>query len=121
MKTKAIYVSAALIALLCFDLAAADDDHRRKRYRNREKNKYSQDCLGAVDNQTYKDTCGACHFAYHPALLPSGSWLKILSQPDNHFGEQLGLEGKDKTALTSYLQNNGAESSGGEAGQKNNE
>ena len=42
-----------------------------------------------MTNQTYKETCAECHFAYQPELLPSVSWLKILNQLDDHFGEEV--------------------------------
>jgi len=78
--------------------AFADDDHYRKRHRYRggsEKNDDDidnndrNDYLKPVTNQTYKESCGECHFAYQPELLPSASWLKILNQLDDHFGEEV--------------------------------
>ncbi|UCE57103.1 MAG: hypothetical protein JSV31_18145 [Desulfobacterales bacterium] len=42
-----------------------------------------------VTNQTYRETCAECHFAYQPELLPSAAWLKVLNQLDDHFGEEI--------------------------------
>ena len=55
--------------------------------------------LGTVDNPTYKEQCGACHFAYQPALLPSGSWHKILSSLDYHNGEEIVIEEEIRTKI----------------------
>ena len=48
--------------------------------------------LTPVDNTTYRETCGACHFVYQPELLPSASWEKILAQLYDHFGEAIELD-----------------------------
>ena len=66
------------------------DGGERKRYRKRLHNDSNHDkksYLRPVTNQTFKQACGACHFAYQPELLPSGSWEKILAGLDDHFGE----------------------------------
>jgi hypothetical protein len=101
MKNCAKYficaISLSLAHSLIFD-AFADDDRYRKRHRYRggsEKidddndDNDRNDYLKPVTNQTYKETCGECHFAYQPELLPSASWLKILNQLDDHFGEEV--------------------------------
>ena len=55
-----------------------------------------------VDNKTYADECGSCHYAYPPGLLPSKSWAKLLDEKalSNHFGEDATL---DKDALKDHL------------------
>lgn len=68
-------------------------------------------CLRPVDNQTYKEQCGGCHFAYQPALLPSGSWRKIMAKLDDHFDEDVTLDGEDKKIIFQYLTENAAEHS----------
>lgn len=67
--------------------------------------------LKPVNNQTYKDECGACHFAYQPELLPSGSWVKILAKLDDHFGEMVKLDDDTKNVIVGYLNSNSAEKS----------
>jgi len=62
-------------------------------------------------NPTYKEECGACHFAYQPELLPSASWMKILDQLDDHFREEVELDLDSKTIISDYLKSNGAENS----------
>ncbi len=67
--------------------------------------------FGIVDNSTYKEQCGACHFSYQPALLPSGSWLKILSDLEDHNGEEVVIEEENKKIISKYLEENSAEHS----------
>lgn len=59
----------------------------------------------------YDTHCGACHGAYAPLLLPTGSWDKILKGLDDHFGEKVSLEPAVKAAITQYLMENGADRS----------
>ncbi|MGE4292264.1 MAG: diheme cytochrome c [Desulfovibrio sp.] len=71
-----------------------------------------------VDDTTYADTCGACHFAYQPALLPARSWQALLDNCADHFGESLDLAPDELDALSDYLTANAADVSGSEIGEK---
>lgn len=115
-------ISLLLTSSLIFD-AYADDDHYRKRYRYRGGAQKSDDNNNAHDhddylktatNPTYKETCGECHFAYQPELLPSASWRKILNQLDDHFGEEIETEPDTIKNISEYLKTNGAETSSAE-------
>jgi hypothetical protein len=92
-----------------------DDDHdkeRRKRYQKRYRNDskhHEGGYLTPVSNQTFKQECGACHFAYQPELLPSGSWEKILAGLDDHFGQFIELDPESKKVIAQYLKSNAAE------------
>ena len=79
-------------------VACADDDGN-KRY------------LPPVDNATYKEKCGACHFTYQPGLLPSGSWEKVLAATDNHHGATIKLSPDSIAIISEYLRTNAAEHS----------
>ena len=101
-----------------FDLDSDDDDHergrKRRRYQKRRRNDsehYEKEYLTPVNNQTYIDECGACHFAYQPELLPSGSWDKIFAGLEDHFGETVDLDKESKKTITEYLKTNSAEHS----------
>jgi hypothetical protein len=93
-----------IIGLVCFlssfilVAACADEDEYGSR-----KN------LGLVDDPIYKEECGACHFAYQPALLPSGSWRKILSSLEDHHGESAAIAEEDIGVIGAYLEKNAAE------------
>jgi hypothetical protein len=103
-----------------FDLDSDDNDSdhergkKRKRYQKRYRNDsehYAKEYLTPVNNQTYFDECGACHFAYQPELLPSGSWDKILAGLEDHFGETIELDPDSKRVIAEYLKVNAAEHS----------
>lgn len=84
-----------------------DDDHHTD---NRKNSKHSSErYLNPASNPTYKEQCGACHFAYQPELLPSGSWEKILARLDDHFGEEVDLDLDSKKIIAEYLKANSAE------------
>jgi hypothetical protein len=130
MKPSARYVIFTVSFILTFSCifeALSDDDHYKKRYRYRggrqkvddDRNGHdNNDNLKPVTNQTYKETCGGCHFTYQPELLPSTSWLKILNQLDNHFGEEIETDLATIKNISDYLTTNGAENSSGERSVK---
>lgn len=60
---------------------------------------------------TYKEECASCHMAYPAWLLPARSWQKIMTNLDNHFGDNASLDADTLKILTTYLQNNSAENS----------
>jgi len=95
-----------------------NDDHDRggkerrhqKGYRNGSKH-YGKRYLTPVNNPTFKEQCGSCHFSYQPELLPSGSWDKILVGLEDHFGEFIELDPDSKKIIGEYLKANAAEHS----------
>ncbi len=62
-----------------------------------------------MNNDTYEQECGACHFAYQPWLLPSGSWEKILEELPSHFGEDILLDEETRNTIDQYLTANAAD------------
>jgi len=93
-----------------------DDDHHEKGldYSKHHRKRY----LTPVTNLTYKEECGACHFAYQPELLPSGSWEKILAGVEDHFGEVLELDPESEKIIAEYLKANAAEHSSAKRAMK---
>ena len=87
-----------------------DDDNDRHRKRRRDKD-HDGSYLKSVNNPTYEAECGECHFLYQPELLPSASWIKILDQLADHFGEEIELDPGSKKNISAYLKSNGAETS----------
>lgn len=67
--------------------------------------------VAPVDNQTYIDECGGCHFPYQPGLLPARSWQKLMSSLDDHFGENAELDAETQKQLTQYAMTNAADHS----------
>ena len=95
-----------------------DEDHnkgkKRRRYQKRDRNDfkhYGKRYLTPVNNPTYIEECGDCHFTYQPELLPSGSWEKIIAGLDDHFGEELEIDTESKNVILGYLITNSAEKS----------
>lgn len=82
-----------------------DDDnddkgkHRERRRERRRGDDHNESYLKQVNNPTYKEECGACHFVYQPELLPSASWMNILDQLDDHFGEEIELDPDTKKSF----------------------
>lgn len=106
-----------------FSLTAGSDDgnDHRKRHRDRHRERESEHVgtrLKAVTHSTYKETCGGCHFAYQPELLPFLSWESIVNRPDDHFGESLELDEQTKKSVLGYLQENAADHSTSKWAQK---
>ena len=91
-----------------------DDDKGKHRERKRKRHRgddHDERYLKPVNNPTYKEECGACHFVYQPELLPSASWAKILANLDDHFGDSIELDDDSRKAISDYLKSNGAEQS----------
>ena len=129
MKNCAGHIIGAMSLLLTLGLifnAGADDDRYRKRHRYRGGLQQADDhdghdhtdYLRPVTNQAYKETCGECHFAYQPGLMPSASWLKILNQLDDHFGEEIEADADTIKIISDYLKTNGAQNSSAKRSKK---
>lgn len=101
-KIKSVLIGATLAAglmALSGSTAIADHEHRR-------------DPVSAVpQNETYTKECSSCHFPYTATLLPAKSWIKLVQDSEDHFGEALGLDEAVKSELTKYLVANSAENS----------
>lgn len=114
IKMIAILFTLLIVENGFFYTALADHDgHKERRRHQRRERRHSehngQKKLPAVNNSTYKENCGACHFAYQPQLLPSGSWSRILSDRSDHFGETLELEPESEKMIREYLKANAAD------------
>lgn len=57
----------------------------------------------------YRESCGACHTAHHPSLLPRAAWQGILAGLDEHFGEDASLPPARLAAVSAFLTANAAE------------
>jgi cytochrome b len=67
---------------------------------------------------TYRSECGACHWAYHPSLLPAASWRAVVSGLSDHFGEDASLEPTKAAHIAAWLAANAAETWGTEAANR---
>jgi len=66
-----------------------------------------------VFNSNYESSCGECHFAYFPGLLPGRSWKKLMEPKslEDHFGENAELEESDRREILNFLVRNAADRS----------
>lgn len=112
---KKVLLSATLVVLgTAFVTAAtwADDDEREGHWFSRGPG------VMPVKNERYASECGACHFAYQPGLLPARSWLRLMCNLDNHFGDNAELAADTRDKLRDYLVANAADRSGARRSQK---
>jgi cytochrome b len=73
-----------------------------------------------ADNTLWREECGGCHLAYHPSLLPARSWVRMMEQQADHFGEDLALERADAKGILDFQTANSAERAATEAAWKIN-
>lgn len=71
-----------------------------------------------VTNKQYDSTCGSCHWAYIPQLLPSESWNNILESLNNHFGSEVPITDQELTQVKEYLLTNSADKTNMKLGRK---
>ena len=105
-----IILTSCFLLLLWGHAVFADHDN----YREKHHNEY----LTPVNNETYRQECGTCHFAYQPGLLPSGSWGKILANLPAHFGEEVSLNQGSMNIISEYLQKYAGENSSAKRARK---
>ncbi len=94
-------------------LAVADEDHYYehgdREHEHYRKNHHHESRLTVVNNPVYTEQCGDCHFAYQPEWLPSASWMKILDNLDDHYGEAVELDDDSKRIISGFLASNAAD------------
>ncbi|MDQ1264244.1 MAG: hypothetical protein QG559_1245 [Campylobacterota bacterium] len=71
-----------------------------------------------VEHELFAKECISCHTLYPPYLLPKESWVKMMDNLENHFGDDASLDEADKNSIQEYLVKNAADSSTKEAAFK---
>jgi hypothetical protein len=51
----------------------------------------------------YQQECSACHVAYPPTLMPSASWVRILSNLPNHFGVDASVDSTTLKEISGWV------------------
>ncbi len=59
-----------------------------------------------------RQECSDCHMAYSPLMLPMRSWIAIMNDLPNHFGEDASLDKATTDAIATYLVKYAADSNG---------
>jgi len=67
--------------------------------------------IAPVNNEVYKEECGSCHFAYQAGWLPEQSWREMMSNLEDHFGDNAELNAATQKVILDYLVNNSADKS----------
>ena len=110
---KIIIIATGVLGLLLTASLVMGDDDKYERG-ERGEGYFSQSFgkkldVAPVDNATYKEECGSCHFVYQPGLLPARSWQKMMGDLENHFDENAELDKDTQAELTIYLVENAAD------------
>lgn len=71
-------------------------------------------------NETWRESCGECHLAFHPGLLPMRSWERLMAEQADHFGDDLALDEDSVTTLLNYARANSADLEKSEAAWRMN-
>lgn len=62
-----------------------------------------------AENAAYSRECGACHYPPNPSLLPAASWVGLMTNLADHFGDNASLDQQTTRELTMWLVANAAE------------
>jgi mono/diheme cytochrome c family protein len=54
----------------------------------------------------YQQECAACHIAYPPGMLPAGSWARMTSTLNKHYGTDASLDDASVREISKWLQVN---------------
>lgn len=119
-------LSAVAIFLLCAVVYSIADDHHEHKWHEKngskkhhdKKNHDNESNEQFVSNISYSESCGGCHWAYVPALLPSKAWENILANLNNHFGNNIVLTSQQLNDISTYLSSNSAEKTSTKIGRK---
>lgn len=65
--------------------------------------------VSPVSNENYKEECGSCHMAYSPGLLPMQSWIKVMDNLEEHFGDNAEISSQRHVEIVDYLTTNAAD------------
>ena len=64
-----------------------------------------------VENQLFVKECASCHTLYPPNLLPKKSWELLMSDLENHFGDDASIPEDSNKEILAFLVKNSAENS----------
>ncbi|OHC75663.1 MAG: hypothetical protein A3G18_00460 [Rhodospirillales bacterium RIFCSPLOWO2_12_FULL_58_28] len=78
----------------------------------------ADDRIPPVANKIVKRECGGCHMAFQPLLLPQRSWLLLMGNLSDHFGESANLNEGDRREILGYLTGGSADVTLSKAGVK---
>ena len=89
-----------IIGFLSVPVVWSDDGYYR---RGMEEYPHRSADVATASTTVYRKECGSCHMAYSPRMLPAGSWMKIMSGLDKHFGDNAELDAETAKSITELL------------------
>ncbi|MCW8932907.1 MAG: diheme cytochrome c [Gammaproteobacteria bacterium] len=107
-NTLAITAVIFTIGFVTLPIVWSDSDFSLTKFEDYERHSTG---IAAVSNLVYQEECGSCHMAYPPGLLTSASWEKLMSELENHFGDNAELDNKTHQSISKFLLNNSSEQS----------
>ncbi len=64
----------------------------------------------AILNKNFANECGSCHAIYPPFLLPKQSWALMMSDLENHFGDDASIDSELNAEILTFLEKYSAQS-----------
>jgi cytochrome c553 len=114
-QTKLLILALLMMGSLSL---RADDDEGEEREGKSDKQYNQARQIPGVSNLKWQAECMSCHMLYLPGLLPERSWIKMMNELDNHFGENASLDDATKKEVTDFLVQNSADRAGSRRGLK---
>ncbi|MBI5519794.1 MAG: diheme cytochrome c [Desulfovibrio sp.] len=123
MKHRVLVLFLVVAAISVATYSVADDweghDEARRGAQGRKQGRaHYEDPAAPARNAAYEASCGGCHWAYAPQLLPKKSWENTLATLGDHFGNKVSLSEQEKAAVRNHLLRNAADVSTAEIGRK---
>lgn len=107
MSKTILLIVSGILSICVFGIVVGDSDRfERDGHRGWIE---SRPDVAPVDNTTYSEECGACHFVYQPGLLPAAAWQEIMGSLAEHYGDDASLDDETAKVLAAYLQENAAD------------
>ncbi|MCX6116832.1 MAG: diheme cytochrome c [Proteobacteria bacterium] len=94
-----------------------DDDRGTRRSVFGEKTGVTQS-VGVSTEPLYKSECSSCHMLYPAHLLSTASWVKLMSNLSNHFGDDASLDVIETSKISKYLSTHSADHSSSKLSKK---
>ena len=90
-----------------------DDEHGERRRSSGKQGSKMSPVLASISAAPpeFETECGSCHMAYQPELLPAVSWDKVMSDLENHFGEDASIDTQTQQLIANHLKRFSAEKS----------
>lgn len=116
-------IIAAVMAVLCAGFSTALFAEEWGEYEGGERGEHERYYKGyepegwqggmKASNPLYQKECSGCHIAYPAKMLTRQSWIRIMDNLGDHFGDDATLSASTRQAIMAYLSKN----SGGRGGK----